>query len=346
MILDFFKEDFSEVIGAYYDGEKIILARHFNDTVESAEINFTTSTDDEISEIEQLAEKICFVCSQRGWKTSQMGFCLREGSAVTFQTLIVNIPQSEIDDAVKSWAIAQIGKDALYTSIKTNGEIWMAAILKSTAEEYVTAWKKNSMTLRALTVMPEEFSAQINLKKSIDYANFAAEIIKYKKVPNLISNYLSAWNYKKISATIIAIFFCVLLGISVKISYEYYTVAAQLEEISAFIAEHEDELTLKNSIEENISEMKRLNELCAAQFNSIPTFNALVNLGKIADGKTYLTKINVSANSIELEGIANDTDEIKNYVSRLKSNITPNVKLGHFSSNDGNTTFTIHLTLK
>ena len=345
MIFDFFKEDYSEVIGAYYDGEKITLSRHFNDTVEFAEINFVAAID-EVTEIEQIAEKISVLCSQRGWKTSQMGFCLREGSAVTLQTPNINVPPNEIDDAVKSWAIAQIGKNALYTSVNKDNEIWLEAISKSTAEEYITAWKNNSMTLRALTVMPEEFGTQINLAKSIEYANFVAEVIKAKKVPNLISKYLSAWNYKKISVAIVAIFFCALLGIFVKTSCEYYTTAAQVEEISAVIAEHEDELILKNSIDENISEMKRINELCSAQFNSIPIFNALVNLGKIADGKTYLTKIKIYANFIELEGIANDTDEIKNYVSRLKSNITPNVKLGNFHSNEGDTTFTIHLTLK
>ena len=34
MILDFLREDFGEVIGAYYDGEKIFLSRHFNGETE------------------------------------------------------------------------------------------------------------------------------------------------------------------------------------------------------------------------------------------------------------------------------------------------------------------------
>ena len=344
MILDFLREDFGEVIGAYYDGEKIFLSRHFNGETESAEVNF--SIEDDVSEIEQLAEKISVICSQRGWKTSKMGFCLREGAAVTFQTQLLSVPQDEIDNAVKSWAIAQVGEDSLYTSIKSDGEIWMEAISKSTAKEYVTAWNKNSMTLCALTVMPEEISTQINLRKTIEYADFVAEVVKTKKAPNFLHEYLSVWNYKKISAAIVALFFFALVGIFLKTSYEYYVAAAQVEKLQATLAEHEDELRLKNFIDENISEMKRINELCAAQKNSIPTFNALVKLGKIVDGKTYLTKINISANTVELEGVADNPDEIKNYVSRLKTNVTPNVKLGNFSSNDGETTFTVHLTLK
>lgn len=344
MILDFLREDFSEVIGAYYDGEKITLSRHIEDEIESAEVNF--SIEDDVSEIEQLAEKISFICSQRGWKTSKMGFCLREGAAVTLQTPPLNIPQDEIDNAVKSWATAQVGENALYTSIKSDGEIWMETISKSTAKEYVTAWNKNSMTLCALTVKPEEISTQINLAKPIEYANFVAEIVKTKKAPNFLHEHLSAWNYKKISAAIVALFFLSIVGIFIVTSYQYYNAAAQVEKLQATLAEHEDELRLKNAIDENISEMKRINELCAAQKNSIPTFNALVKLGKIADGKTYLTKINISANTVELEGIADNPDEIKSYVSRLKTNVTPNVKLGNFSSNDGETIFTVHLTLE
>ena len=91
--------------------------------------------------------------------------------------------------------------------------------------------------------------------------------------------------------------------------------------------------------------MKRLNALCAAQDNPFPKFNALVKIGKIADGKTYLTKIKISDNNIELEGIADNPEEIKNYVSRLKI-ITPNIKPGNFSSSDGKVKFTINLTLK
>ena len=84
MILDFFKENYSEVIGAYFDGEKIYLSRRLNDKVETDEVNLTL--EDGLSETEQVAEKISVTCAKHGWKTSKLGFCLREGQAITLQS--------------------------------------------------------------------------------------------------------------------------------------------------------------------------------------------------------------------------------------------------------------------
>ena len=345
MALNFFKEDFSEVVGAYFDGEKIYLARRINDTVENIDANFSISHEEDVSEIEQLAEKIFMLCSQRGWKTSKTGFCLREGAATIFQTQFSGIPANEIESAVKTWAKSQVGKNSLYASIQYDEEIWMEAILKSTAEEYVAAWRKNSMTLCALTVMPTEFNEPISLIKPATFAEFVAEVVATKKAPNLLSEQLSAWNYKKISATIAALFFCVFLFAFAKVSYEYHNAAAQVEDIQAALNQHSDELAMKKIADENISAMKKINSLCAAQSNSLPQFNALVKLGMIADGKTRLTKLKTAAGDIELEGVAENTDDIKNYVDRLKT-ITPHVKQGNFSSADGVTNFTLNLTLK
>ena len=343
MSLNFLKEDFSEVVGVYFDGEKIYLSRNIDGNVESFDENF--SVEDNVSEIEQLAEKISVLCAQRGWNTLKMGLCLREGVVTTFQTPLGVVPPNEIGNALKMWAISQVGENALYDSIKTEEEIWMVAISSSTAYEYVKAWRNNSMTLCVLTAMPEDVYSRTNLKKPITYANFAAEVVANKKTPNLIKNQLSAWNYKKISVTIAGIFFCILLLIFAKTSYEYQEASAQVEELQNYLDEHADELELKKSIEENIAEMKRLNALCAAQDNPMPKFNALVKLGKIADGKTYLTKLRIVDKSMELEGVADNPDEVKNYISRLKS-ITPNIKPGNFSSSGDKMKFTIHLTLK
>ena len=343
MIADFFKEDFSEVVGAYFDGEKIYLTRRINDTVENIDANF--SIEEGVSEIEQIAEKISMLCSQRGWKTSKTGFCLREGAVTTFQTQFSAIPSNEIEGAVKTWAEAQIGKNSLFASIQRDEEIWMEAILKSTAEEYVKAWRKNSMTLCALTVMPLEIDKPISLINPSHFAEFVAEVLATKKAPNLLKNQLSAWSYKKISATIAALFFCAFLFMFLKISYEYHNASAQFEEVQAALNRHTDELELKKVADENIVEMKRINALCAAQTNSIPQFNALVKLGMIADGKTHLTKLKTADGDIELEGVAENPEDIKNYIDRLKT-ITPHVKQGHFSSEDGVTNFMVYLTLK
>lgn len=343
MNLNFLQEDFSEVVGAYFDGEKIYLSRHINGDVENVDANF--SVKDDVSEIEQLAEKISVICTQRGWKTSKMGLCLREGVAITFQTPFGTIPPQEIDNAVKIWAAAQIDADAFFDSVKFGEEVWMEAISKATATDYINAWQKNSMTLCVLTVMPEDFDAQVNLTKPETYADYVADVVANKKTPNLIKERLSAWNYKKISVAIAVTFFCVLVGIFARTSYEYQVAAAQVEELQNYLDAHSDEVELKKSVEEDIAEMKRLNSFCAAQVNPMPKFNALVKLGKIVDGKTYLTKLRISDNSIELEGVANNSDDIKNYVSRLKT-ITSSVKPGNLSSSDGEMKFTIHLTLK
>lgn len=345
MALNFFKQDFSEVVGAYFDGEKIYLSRRLNDTVENIDANFSISHDDDVSEIEQLAEKISMLCSQRGWNTSKTGFCLREGATTNFQTQISGIPSNEIDDAVKTWANSLVGKNSLYASIKYDNEIWMEAILKSTADEYVTAWQKNSMTLCALTVMPIESDSPVELIKPVSFAEFVAEVVATKKSPNLLAKQLSAWNYKKISATIAALFFCAFLFFFAHAYYKYYNAAAQVDEMQADLNQHAAELEFKKLADENISAMKNINSLCAAQLNPFPQFNALVKLGTIADGKTPLTKLKTSADAVELEGVAENPDDIKNFVSRLKI-ITPHVKQGNFSSADGVTNFSVYLTLK
>ena len=345
MALNFFKADFSEIIGAYFDGGKIYLSRRINDNVENIDVNFSISLEDDVSEIEQIAEKISMLCSQRGWKTSKTGFCLREGAVTTFQTQFSGIPSNEIEGAVKTWAEAQVGNNSLYASIQYDEEIWMEAILKSTAEEYVTAWRKNSMTLCALTVMPTELDSPVELIKPSTFAEFVADVVATKKAPNLLKGHLSAWNFKKISATIAALFFCAFLLTFVKISYEYHTAAAQVDAVQTILNQHAEEFEMKKIADENVAEMKKINSLCAAQINSMPQFNALIKLGMIADGKTRLTKIRTSNDSVELEGVAENTDDIKNYVNRLKI-ITPHVKQGNFSSADGIINFKIYLTLK
>ena len=343
MILNFFKEDFSEIIGAYYDEKKIYVCRRIDGKFETAEVDFTAKLDGDISEIEQIAEKIFMVCSKYGWKTSKIGFCLREGTAITFETQFSHIPQEEIEKAVKTWAVAQVGENCRYAYIHKDDEIWMETISKTSAKEYVAAWKKFSMKLCALTVMPENL--QINSSEPIDFAKFVTEVIAERKPPNLIAENLSTWNYLKISVAVAAIFFCAIFGISAKLFYDYNSAAAQLAELQARLEGKADALAFKEVAESNIAEMKRLNALCSKQPDSHKNFNALIQLGKIADGKTFLRKIKTSANSIELEGITDNPEEIKNYVNRLKNSVSPKVKTGNLSSTDDGTIFTIYVNL-
>ena len=299
LILDFLKEDFSEVIGAYYDGEKIFLARRLNGTKDFAEENFSPAAD--VSEIEQIAEKIFVMCSKRGWRTSKVGFCLREGTAITFQTPL-NVPVEEIDDAVKAWAVAHAGKEVLFTSMNSDSEIWMQAISETTAAEFIDSCQRNSLNLCALTAMPQ---SENETSTPAEHADFVAGIVAESKTPNLIKNRLNLFNYKKISAAIVAIFFCALLGISVKLAAEYYTASAQLETAQAEMTLYQKDFDAKKFFESEIVELRTINELCAAQTSS-PIFSALVKLGTIADGKIFLNKINFQRENLQIEGTTDD----------------------------------------
>ena len=59
----FFREDLEEVVGAYFDGEKIFLAR-LTEKLETFEI------DADGAEPEHLAKKISLTCTRNGRKTS------------------------------------------------------------------------------------------------------------------------------------------------------------------------------------------------------------------------------------------------------------------------------------
>lgn len=332
-MLEFFKEDFSEVVGAYYDGEKISLARYLNGTKEFDEVS--CAFDEDVSKIEQLAEKIFVVCAKRGWRTSKMGFCLREGTATTFQT-ILGVPAKEIDNAVKAWALAHVGKDALFNSIQHDGEIWMQAISRATAFEFVKAWKKNSMNLCVLTAMPETIDA------TLTPADFVADVVAHAKTPNLIEDRRHILNYKKISAAILAIFFCALIATSAKLYAEYQRASAQLENSQAELKLYQEEIAIKKLFEIQVAELHAINDACAAQ-NSKPIFPALVKLGTIADGKTFLTKIKSSNDALEIEGTTENPTELESYSRRLKKFLTHDVHTESLSQTDEGTTFSMRL---
>ena len=146
---NFFSEDLSEIIGAYFDGEKIFVVR-LTENFEAVEV------DADGAEPELLAEKISLVCAQKNWKTSAAGFCLREDDAVIYQSEISNLPAKEISAYVKSWAMAQRGKDAAFSFTKVGEELWMETLPGTRLEEFRAAFKKFNLNLRALSVMPAD----------------------------------------------------------------------------------------------------------------------------------------------------------------------------------------------
>lgn len=331
-VINFFREDLSEVLGVYCDGEKIFLARQN----ETAEINFEIFNDDTPA-IEQLAEKIKLHCNKNNWKVSKVGLILREGTATTFQTDFKNVPANEIESAVKIWAVAHVGKDARYTSINLDEEIWMEALPASIVEEYISAFEKNSLTLCALTENPN------SEKTSIERAILAADIVKNKKSPNILTEKISTWNIKKISLTAAGIFFIALIICSAKLSYDYFNAATRAETAQNRFNSQNDNFVLKQELDASTAKIKQFEGIISAQNINSKKFNALLKVGKIPDGKIILDKIKTTGETLEIEGVAESPDAVKLYLSRLKNFISPNVKLKNSTEDDGQIFFSISI---
>lgn len=343
-IKNFFREDFSEVLGIYYDGEKIFLAR-LTKKFETAEVNFETDLDDKLSPIAQLAEKIAVICSQRGWRTSKVGLCLREGDAITFRSNFENVPPDEIDSAIKTWATSQAGKNAPYTFAEVEGEIWAETLTKTLVEEYISAWEKNSIHLCALTVVPD-FSEEESLD-NLDRAVFIAKVVAEKKAPNLLAERIADWNVKKFSLTAAAIFILIFCVISAKIFYDYHQAENELEAAKKILSEESETLVLKKSLDADIAEMKKINSLLVEQQESFSKLNVLIRLGKISGGSAQLKKINATENFTQIEGLAENPDALEKYLSRLKNSFAQSVKLENTSTTDGGEiNFVIRLTFE
>ena len=170
---NFFREDTSEIIGAYFDGEKIFIAR-LTEKIETIEL------DADGAELEQLAEKISLACTQRAWKISSVGLCLHEGEVVTYQTEVAKIPEKEIPSLVKSWSTAQPGNDKTFSFARVGEEIWMETLPRARVEEFAAAFKKFNLNLRGLSLMPTGLLDKIS---PFDRAKFIAEVVRDKKKP-------------------------------------------------------------------------------------------------------------------------------------------------------------------
>lgn len=331
----FFREDTGEIIGAYFDGDKIFVVR-LTEKFETVEV------DADGSEIEQLAEKISLVCRQKGWKTSTVGFCLREGDVVTYQTETTAISEKDFPSMVKSWAKAHAGDDAKFSFVKVGEELWMEAMPKLTAEEYLAAFKKFGLNLRGLSVMPVSMLAKLH---PYDRTEFITEIIRDKKAPNILSRG-SVWNWEKISyAATIGILIGLIIG-SVNLFLDYNAATDKLDAAKISVESLSDDLALKKSLDENISELHKLNKL-SAQVEGNKNFNRLVNLGKISDRTIRLTKIRAEENLLELEGITEDSGALKNYLGRVRNSVANSARLESSTErDDGDIAFVIRASLK
>lgn len=342
-ILKFFREDLSEILGVYYDEEKIFIAR-LTDKLETYEFNFEIDSTDNAPAVEQLAKKIKFICNKNGWKNSRVGVVLRDGVAVTLQTDFKNVPAAEIQNAVKIWAVAHAKNNARYTSVQRGNEIWMEALPAPIVEEYISAFEKNSMILCALTEIPRPLDDERPLTP-FNRAIFAADVVKNKKSPNILNTKISTWNVKKISLTAAAIFLIALTGFSAKLAGDYFSAAKRAETAQTRLNSQDDIFTLKQDFDASTARLKRFYGLISAQDINLQKFNALVKIGKLSDCKIILNKIKTSGETLELEGVAESPEIVKYYLSRLKNSISPKVKLKSSTEFDGQFIFSISVNL-
>lgn len=333
---NFFREDCGEVVSAYFNGEKIFIVRLTN-KFETTEIEFGES------EPEQLAEKISFVCAQNDWKTSAVGFCLRADDVVTFQSDVANVPEKEIPALVKSWAMSQSGADAEFSFAKVGNELWMETLPRVKVKEFVAAFKKFGMNLRGLSAMPSDLLTKIY---PFERTEFISEVVRDKKSPNLLKARSASWNLEKISAAVAAIFFIGMIISSIKLFIDYNAALDKLDEAKISVEKFSDELVLKKNLDAEISELHKINAL-AAQIKPEKNFNLLINLGKISSDDVRLTKIRAEENFLEVEGLTDDSDAVRNYLARVRNSVIKSARLENSSErDDGDIVFVIRADFK
>lgn len=335
-IKKFFREDIGAVVSAYFDGEKIYIAR----LTEKFE---TVKVEADGSEIEQLAAKISQVCKQKGWETSRVGFCLREGDVVTYQSETTGISEKEIPSYVKTWAQAQAGAEAKFSFTKVGEELWMESLPKATAQEYLSAFKKFGLNLRGLSAMPADMLTKLH---PYDRTEFITEVIQNKTAPNFLAERGGVWNWKRIFYVIAAIFFIGLMIISAKLFLDYNAASDKLDAAKVSVENLSEDIALKKNVDENVAELHRLNKL-AAQVDDNKNFNLLLNIGKIAGREIHLTKIRVDKDFLEIEGVTADSAALKSYLGLVKNFVANSARLESSTENDdGDIVFVIRASLK
>lgn len=332
-IKNFFHEDFSEVVGIYYDGEKIFLA-HVTHKIELEEMIFEIDFTEKISPIEQLAEKIFFILNQRGWQNSKIGLCLNDDDLI-IEKKYLNVPKNEIDSAVKTWASAQVGENAPYSFINLGDEVWAETLSQTLLNEYISAYEKNSLKLCALSAMPTVAD------ENNDRAVFIAEVLIEKKSPNLLAAKVKNYNLKKIFTLTAAIFFISVGIFSIKLFFDYRVACNELETAKKILSAQSEMLVLKKNLDTNIAETKKIYSLADSQTEKFSKLNALIRIGKIFDNTVQMKKISANENFIQIDGVTDKTDLIEKFLRKLKNFVAENSVLENSAEVDGEINFTI-----
>ena len=196
-----FKKKFEEVVGVYFDGEKIFCADlhliqsdnellnqwKVEDIVELVLINqlserskkilmeFNALDDDIPDQIEEgnlrevIAQKVARICKDKNWNPNAVAFCLKVEDIVIDFNDFSNIPEDKISNAVH-YQIATTGNfeidNYLSAFMKLDNGIWMEGISKNESSKWVQAFKNIGLNLLALTAMPYE----VNKVEGLDFS--------------------------------------------------------------------------------------------------------------------------------------------------------------------------------
>ena len=132
---------------------------------------------------------------------------------------------------------------------------------------------------------------------------------------------------------------------TLKIFWDYSAASDKLDAAKFAVDELSADVALKKAVDADVAELRRLNKIAAAQVNTSTKFNFLLNIGRIADKSIRLTKIRVDGNSLELEGLANNPDAVKNYLSRVKSSVAQSARLDSSVERDDKISFVIRAVI-
>ena len=267
--------------------------------------------------------------------------CLQDNDAVTFQTEVGNVPEKELPAMVKSWAAAQAGKDAAFAFAKVGVAVWMETLPRARLDEICAAFKKFGLNLRGVSVM---LSDSIDKVAPFDRTEFIAEVVRNKRAPNFLSAG-STVHWQKISSAVAAIFLVALAVASGKVFWDCRAASDELDAAKQAVDKIGADVALKKTLDADVAELHRLNNL-AAQVAASPNFNLLLNAGRIADKSVRLTKIRADKDSLELEGLANTPDAVKNYLARVKGTVASTARLERSTErDDGDIAFVIRAAL-
>ena len=143
--------------------------------------------------------------------------------------------------------------------------------------------------------------------------------------------------------TAAATFFIALLIGSAKLFLDYDAASIELNAAKASL--DVTDLALKETLDADITELHRLNDI-AAQIETNQNFNHLINLGRTAGGGVRLTKIRVEEKFMELEGLTDKPEAVKNYLARVRASVIQSARLESSAErDDGDIVFVIRATL-